>query len=254
MRPEYVDFHCHLDLYPDLNEAMARCDALRTATLAVTTTPKAFPRNRQIASRSEFVCVGLGLHPQLVAERAGELDLFERLLPETRYVGEVGLDAGSHHYRSFNTQKQTFRRILNLCAEAGGKVLSVHSVRAAKHVLDLIDECLPAHRGTVVLHWFTGSVAEVRRGVQMGCYFSVNERMLNTSTGRRVVDAIPDHRLLTETDGPFVERSGHPIPPADVQWAVRKIASVRGTSAQVVQTRIVENLQDVLRTNMTSGE
>src|SRR3546814_315899 len=115
MRPEFVDFHCHLDLYPDLKDAMARCDALRTATLAVTTTPKAFPRNRQLAMHSEFVRVGLGLHPQLVEERAGELDLFERLLSETRYVGEVGLDAGPRHYRSFELQKQTFRKILNLC-------------------------------------------------------------------------------------------------------------------------------------------
>src|SRR3546814_4711414 len=128
MRPEFVDFHCHLDLYPDLKDAMARCDALRTATLAVTTAPKAFPRNRQLAMHSEFVRVGLGLHPQLVEERAGELDLFERLLSETRYVGEVGLDAGPRHYRSFELQKQTFRKILNLCAEAGGKVLSVHRV------------------------------------------------------------------------------------------------------------------------------
>lgn len=246
MRPEFVDFHCHLDLYPDLKDAMARCDALRTATLAVTTTPKAFPRNRQLAMHSEFVRVGLGLHPQLVEERAGELDLFERLLSETRYVGEVGLDAGPRHYRSFELQKQTFRRILNLCAEAGGKVLSVHSVRSAKHVLDLIGECLPADRGTVVLHWFTGSVAEVRRGVQMGCFFSVNEKMLSSPNGRRVLSAIPDDRLLTETDGPFVERSGQPIGPGDVGPTLHEIAKVRGISARVVQTKIVENLRNLL--------
>jgi TatD DNase family protein len=246
MRPEFVDFHCHLDLYPDLKDAIARCDALRTATLAVTTTPKAFPRNRQLAMRSEFVRVGLGLHPQLVEERAGELNLFERLLSETRYVGEVGLDAAPRHFRSFERQKQTFRRILNLCADAGDKVLSVHSVRSAKHVLDLIEECLPADRGTVVLHWFTGSVAEAKRGVQMGCFFSVNERMLSSPNGRRVLGAIPDDRLLTETDGPFVERSGRPIGPGDVNPALHEIANVRGINVSVVQTKIVENLRNLL--------
>lgn len=253
MRPEFVDFHCHLDLYPDLKDAMARCDALRTATLAVTTTPKAFPRNRQFAMNSEFVRVALGLHPQLVEERVGELDLFERLLSETRYVGEVGLDAGPRHYRSFELQKQTFCRILKLCADAGGKVLSVHSVRSAKHVLDLIEECLPADRGTVVLHWFTGSVAEVRRGVQMGCFFSVNEKMLSSPNGRRVLGAIPDDRLLTETDGPFVERSGQPIGPGDVGPTLHAIANVRGISAPVVQSKIVENLRNVLRKDATTG-
>lgn len=253
MRPEFVDFHCHLDLYPDLKDAVARCDAIRAATLAVTTTPKAFPRNRQLAMNSEFVRVGLGLHPQLVEERAAELDLFEHLLPETRYVGEVGLDAGPRYYRSFELQKQAFRRILNLCADVGDKVLSVHSVRSAKHVLDLIEECLPADRGSVVLHWFTGSVAEVKRGVEMGCFFSVNEKMLSSPNGRRVLGAIPDDRLLTETDGPFVERSGQPIGPGDVEPTLHEIAKVRGISARVVQTKIIENLRSVLGKHAPEG-
>lgn len=42
MRPEYIDFHTHLDLYPDLAQAIAACDRNRIATLAVTTTPKAY--------------------------------------------------------------------------------------------------------------------------------------------------------------------------------------------------------------------
>ena len=62
MIPHYVDFHAHLDLYPDLRAAIAACDRRRTATLAVTTTPKAFARNAELAEVSEFVRVGLGLH------------------------------------------------------------------------------------------------------------------------------------------------------------------------------------------------
>jgi TatD DNase family protein len=242
MQPEFVDFHCHLDLYPDLSAAIAQCDRRRAATLAVTTTPKAFTRNRQFAANSQFVRVALGLHPQLVEERAGELNLFERLLPETRYVGEVGLDAGPHHYRSLEMQKRVFRTILTLCAQAGGKIVSAHSARAAKHVLDLVEECLPADRGTVVLHWFTGSAAEARRGVELGCYYSVNERMLTTPNGRRVLREIPDDRLLTETDGPFVERKGMPIEPGDVQPTLGTIAKLRDTVAEIVQARVVRNL------------
>jgi TatD DNase family protein len=246
MRPRFVDFHCHLDLYPELEDAIAQCDARRTATLAVTTTPKAFPRNRQLASRSAFVRVALGLHPQLVAERASELDLFAKYLPETRYVGEVGLDAGPRHYRSFDLQTNVFRTVLNLCAQAGDKVLSVHSVRAAKQVLDLVEECLPADRGAVVLHWFTGRGADVRRGVQLGCYFSVNERMLSSPNGCRIVREVPEDRLLTETDGPFVERYGKPIGPGDVLPALGALASIRDTAVETVQSQIVRNLGRLL--------
>ena len=245
MRPEYVDFHTHLDLYPDLSAAIAACDRQRTATLTVTTTPKAFVRNRELADVSEFVRVGLGLHPQLVAERSEEIALFEKLLPQSRYVGEVGLDAGPRHYRSLELQKSIFERILRLCACEGGKILSIHSVRAAKLVLDLLEKNLPSHRGTVVLHWFSGNVSEARRGIALGCYFSVNERMLASLNGRRILCEIPEGRLLTETDGPFVKRGGKPIPAGDVLQAVEEIAVARGRRVLDVQSLIVENLCNV---------
>src|SRR3546814_9431931 len=87
MRPDYVDFHTHLDLYPDLARAIAACDRTRVATLAVTTTPKAFERNVELSADSDFVGVGLGLNPPLVAVLHLGLDMFEQLLPRTRYVG-----------------------------------------------------------------------------------------------------------------------------------------------------------------------
>ena len=246
MRPDYVDFHTHLDLYPDLPAAIAACDRRRTATLTVTTTPKALVRNRELADASEFVRVGLGLHPQLVAERSGEIALFEKLLRRSRYVGEVGLDAGPRHYRSLELQKSVFERILRLCAEEGGKILSIHSTRATKAVLDLLEKHLPRHRGKAVLHWFSGSVGEVRRATMLGCYFSVNERMLASPNGRRILREIPGDRLLTETDGPFVERDGEPIPAGDVSRAVEEIAVAKECSVSDVRTLIIDNLRTLM--------
>ena len=248
MRPELVDFHCHLDLYPDLSVAIAACNVRRASTLAVTTTPKAFARNHELASKSRFVRVALGLHPQLVDQRAGELALFERLLPGTRYVGEVGLDAGPRHYRSFDKQKRVFCSVLRLCAKSGGKILSVHSVRAAKHVLDLVEEEFPKGCGAVVLHWFTGSAAEARRGVELGCYFSMNERMLASPSGRRVLDRVPCDRVLTETDGPFVERDGEPVGPGDVQRVLDVIAEFKGMPIEVVRAQVLANLTQLVST------
>ena len=245
MRPYYVDFHTHLDLYPDLPMAIEACDRRRTATLTVTTTPKAFVRNRELADVSEFVRVGLGLHPQLVAERSGEIALFEKLLPRSRYVGEVGLDAGPRHYRSLELQKSILERILRLCADEGEKILSMHSVRATKPVLDLLEKHLPRHRGTVVLHWFSGSVGEVRRAAALGCYFSVNERLLASPHGGRILAEIPEDRLLTETDGPFVERDGKPIPAGDVLRAVEEIAVLKRCGVSDIQSLIVDNLHNL---------
>jgi len=247
MNPDYVDFHAHLDLYPDLLEAIRSCDSGKTATLTVTTTPLAFERNNELAASSKFVRVGLGLHPQLVEERFGEIELFEKLLPQTRYVGEVGLDAGPRFYRSLDLQKQVFERVLRLCALSKGKVLSVHSVRATKAVLDMVEKYLPRDKGTVVLHWFTGNVSEVRRAVALGCYFSVNEQMLSSPNGLKVASAIPTDRLLTETDGPFVLRGKAPIPAGDVRRAISLLANALSIDEHEARHMVRGNLKAMLQ-------
>lgn len=227
-----VDFHCHLDLYPDHQAAIARAEAARIYTLTVTTTPKAWPRNHELTRHTRYVRAALGLHPQLVAERASELPLWERHLPETRYVGEVGLDAGPRFYKSLDVQKQVFQRVLARCEEAGDKILTVHSVRSAPAVLDMIEAHLPPQRGKVVLHWFTGSKSDARRAAALGCYFSINAEMTRTERGRDLIASIPLNRILTESDGPFTQAKGRPSEPADMPLATAAAASILGPSGE----------------------
>ena len=242
-----VDFHCHLDLYPDLEMAIKKAEAARIYTLAVTTTPKAWPRNFALTRDTRFVRAALGLHPQLVAERAGELALWEHYLPQTRYVGEVGLDAGPRFYKSLDTQKQVFRTVLERCAEAGDKILTVHSVRSVSMVLDMIERHLPRERGFVVMHWFTGTKADARRASEVGCYFSINADMMRSDRGRALVAELPMDRILTETDGPFTQIDGRPTEPSDVQKAIEAIAGVRNTTPEALKEAVTVNLRQLLR-------
>jgi TatD DNase family protein len=242
----FVDFHCHLDLYPDLAQSVAACEAARVFTLAVTTTPKAWRRNNELASKTRYVRAALGLHPQLVADRAHELKLWEELLPQSRYVGEVGLDAGPRFFRSLELQKQVFQQILSKCAKAGDKIVSVHSVRTVKSVLDMVEAHLPASRGRVVLHWFTGTKAEARRAVELGCYFSINYAMTTNEKHKAVLAELPLQRLLTETDGPFTKTADRPAEPPDAELVVVAMAKLRGQSAQTMCSQVMCNLKTML--------
>lgn len=243
--PNLVDFHCHLDLYPDFERAVERCDAAGVFTLTVTTTPKAWRRNADLTAPTKHVRAALGLHPQLVADRASEITLWEKLLPETRYVGEVGLDAGPRFYASFDAQKKAFGRVLDVCAEAGDKILSVHSVRAAKIVLDMIEARLPPDRGRVVLHWFTGSASDARRAVDLGCYFSINEAMLDKMKPA-VLASIPRERMLTETDGPFTRADSRAAEPIDAGRALKTLARLLGTTEPEAGGMVMANLRHLL--------
>jgi TatD DNase family protein len=245
--PKLVDFHCHLDLYPDFEKLVSECDRAGIYTLAVTTTPLAWQRNNELASRTTHVRAALGLHPQQVARYAAEIDLFEKLLPEAQYVGEVGLDASPAHYASFDQQRAVFERVLRACAAQGGKILSVHSVRSASKVLDMVEQLLPPDRGTVILHWFSGSKSEARRAAALGCWFSVNAQMLrNDRMVEIIATEMPGDRIITETDGPFVKSGKAPARPSDVQEAVRLLGPVLGRDHLQQQEVVLRNLRRLL--------
>lgn len=234
-----VDFHCHVDLYSDYVGLIAECDREQILTLAVTTTPKAWSRNRELAADSRYVHVGLGLHPQLVGERADELPLLERYLDSALFIGEVGLDASPRHYRTFAEQERVFERILEVCAEAGGKILSIHSVRCASKVLGYLEKHLLPDHGRAVMHWFTGSASEAARAASLGCYFSVNDAMLKAAKSRQVIAQLPLDRLLTETDGPFVMVNDRPARPRDTTKTLAGLAAARGMKSSAM-AEIVE--------------
>ncbi|WP_083403500.1 Qat anti-phage system TatD family nuclease QatD [Curtobacterium sp. MCBA15_016] len=208
-----IDFHCHLDLYPDpVNVATAALDR-NVGIVSVTTTPSAWPGTADLGSKYANVRTALGLHPQLAEEREHELRQFDRYLIETDFVGEVGLDGSPELRATWDAQLRVFRHILRSTREAGGKVVTVHSRRAASAVLDEL-EVLPP--GRVILHWFSGTVSEARRASEAGHYFSLGPAMLRGAKGRGLLNTIPRDRLLLETDGPFTRISGRPLIPTDI--------------------------------------
>lgn len=236
-----IDFHCHLDLFPDPSAAARRASASRAYVLSVTTTPKAWRNTSRLSASSPRIRTALGLHPQVAHERFGELPLFEALLPETGYVGEVGLDGSAEAKLHMPVQRQVFETILDMSARAGGRILSIHSRSAADAVL----ECLRGRpdAGTPVLHWFSGSAAQLRRAVDQGCWFSVGLPMTKSERGRAILAGIPRDRILTETDGPFVQNNGAAMEPADIGTTVAALARVWAIGADEVGALLLDNLK-----------
>lgn len=240
-----VDFHCHLDLFPDYVRAFAECDRVGIEVFTMTTTPRAWLRNWELAEKHKHIRPGLGLHPQLIAERGSEIKLWEDLLPRAKFVGEVGLDAGPCYVKSFEDQKQVFQRILRACNEAGGRILSVHSIRSAKTVLDMIERWLPPQKGKIILHWFTGGRTEAKRAVQLGCFFSVNHQMLHNPKNREMIAEIPADRILTETDGPFTKLAGKPCTPMDVTEVLKGLGAIWKKPVEDVGTIVFRNMMGI---------
>lgn len=195
------DAHVHLDFMANGKEVAADARAADVRLFAGTVTPDGFLAARERFSEFDNVDVGLGLHPWWV-ENEGDVEAFLELLGETRFVNEVGLDFGKRHEATRKVQVAVFRRIATACAAAGGKVLSVHSVHAAREAIDILEDAGTLDSCTCIFHWFTGPSDQLKRAIDAGCLFSVGPRMLATGKGREYVKAIPARQLLTETDSP----------------------------------------------------
>lgn len=240
-----IDLHCHLDLYPDPQAMVTECLNRQLYILSVTTVPSAFEGTAALAPAKSRIKTALGLHPELAAARARELVLFERLLPRTRYVGEVGLDGSRDHRATFDTQRGVFADVLRLCALAGGRVLSVHSRGATGHILDALGNEPSA--GRPVLHWYVGSAKQVARAAEMGCWFSVGPAMLASERGRSSAAAMPKERILPESDGPFGLIAGRPVRPWDAWSTVAGLAELWRESPQRTSDLLWSNLKALVK-------
>lgn len=238
-----IDFHCHLDLYSDPRSVIDECVRRGIHVLSVTTTPSAWRETARLTEKCPRIQTALGLHPQIAQERKIELPLFENLIDNVRYVGEVGLDGGHDSKKYQRDQLMVFRKILQLCCNAGGRVMSLHSRRAASDVLAELKKFPNA--GTPVLHWFSGSESELKLASDFGCWFSVGPGMMRSAKGKELIRSMPKSRLLTESDGPFVQIRGVAAFPWAVEETVSFLGDVWNCSTSEVYDQLRTNLQTI---------
>ncbi len=239
-----MDLHCHLDLYPEPRQVVTEVIKKKIFTLSVTTTPNAWQITNSLGSGSHFIQTALGLHPQIIAERHHEIENFEQHLEKTHFVGEIGLDGSNEYRKHYDLQKSVFEGILQLCARAGGKILSIHSKFAAGDVVTWLRR--NPKSGVPIFHWFSGNDTDLKAAVGLDSWFSIGPSMLRSKRSSAMIAKIPRNRILTETDGPFTRVGNRPQYPWDVQLAVTGLAKLWRISEAESDAILTENLKSLL--------
>ena len=90
-----IDFHTHLDLYPQAIQVAREASAKNTFTLAVTTSPRAWVATSRVLGSVPRIRIALGLHPEIATEKASERELLLESVSRTDFIGETGLDGSS---------------------------------------------------------------------------------------------------------------------------------------------------------------
>lgn len=218
---DLYDAHVHLDFMSNAREVALDAASKGLRLFANSVTPAGFVRTRALMGDLSNVDVGLGQHPWWVDQ--ADLKLFDELLPSTHWVGEVGLDF-SPKRASHQRQAEVFRHIISRCAEVAEKTISIHSVRAAAAVLDVLEETHCTHTCTCIFHWFSGSTEDLWRAIRMGCWFSVNEMQASTRRAKEQLKLIPANRLLLETDLPPTQ--GEPFSAQEIVESLQRTHSL----------------------------
>lgn len=227
------DMHCHLGFCEDAAQAARELAAAGVGAFSNTVTLAEFAAQQVALAGAANVRVGCGLHPWWVGEdAAADLDALCAAVKRQRFVGEVGLDFSPPHVATRQAQMAALSQVADVCGRVGGKVVSLHAVRAVDDVLDVLEGAgalAEASGNACIIHWFSGTSDQLTRARRLGAFFSVNPSMLQSKRGRAYAQAIPGNRLLLETDLPA--QAGAP-------WGVECVRQLLGqTACQLAELR-----------------
>ena len=242
-----IDSHAHLD-FPqfdgDRDAVIARArEAGLTAIVNVGTNLASSRASVALAEEYDFIYATVGIHPH-DAETSNQAALDElRSLadhPKVVAIGEIGLD----YYRDYSprpAQRQAFRDQLAL-ASALDRPVVIHSRDAHSEVFATLHEWT----GTGVLHTYAAGLEHLEEAIDMDFYIGISGPVTFSSADhlRAVAREVPLHRLLVETDCPYLTPAPHRgrrNEPAYVKLVAEAIAEARDEPIERIADTATEN-------------
>jgi TatD DNase family protein len=207
---ELIDTHCHLtfeQLADDLEAVLARSVAAGvTGWLTVGTDPKQNRKAVELTDKFKNMYAAVGIHPHeahdVTAETLKELKelaMGEKIVA----LGETGLDFHYNHSTP-SDQKRAFAAQLKIAKELSLPVI-IHCRDAFDETMEILDQYGRGIRG-VVFHCFSGSAVQAKIVLDYGFYISFTGVVTfkNADLIRKAAEIVPTHRLMLETDCPYM--------------------------------------------------
>jgi TatD DNase family protein len=252
---ELIDSHAHIDFpqFAEDREAMlerARAAGV-TALLAVGTGPgpEKLDAALPFAEQHDWIYATVGIHPHEAKEVTPQH--FEQLAtlakrPRVIAWGEIGLD---YHYDHSPREVQTrvFRKQMALAREAKLPII-IHCREAWSDCLNLIEKDWRSSGLAGILHCFSSTLEDAKRGIEMGFLisFAGNSTYPKAQNLRDIAKALPLENLLIETDAPYLAPQpyrGKRNEPAYVAEVARTLASVRNLPPEEVASTTAANFR-----------
>ena len=179
-----IDTHCHFDMMPNPEAFIRQREKDGDIVIGMTNLPSHFEMGFPHVGGFRHIRLALGLHPLLAADNKREISRFKRLVDQTSYIGEIGLDFSREGVATKNDQVKVLRELLAVI-RGKKKIVSVHSRKAERELFDLLCEY---EMENVVFHWYSGPTELIPEIISKGYYFSVNEAMTVSKNGCSIIE------------------------------------------------------------------
>jgi TatD DNase family protein len=250
---QLFDSHCHLDdasYDADREAVLARARTAGVAAMMVAGID--IPRSCQAVAMAEAhrdIFAAVGVHPH-DANQCSEAVLAQlkqmAAHPKVMAWGETGLDF-NRMYSPRDVQEKGFHRQVEIALELDLPLI-FHERDSEGRFLEIL-RSFNGQRLRGVVHCFSGSPGELEAYLQMGLCIGITGIVTMKARGtdlRAMINAIPEDRLLVETDAPYLtpapERNRHRRnEPAFVHTTLCKVADVRQADPATLAAAIWHN-------------
>ena len=278
-----IDTHAHLnftDFAKDYREVIAVCRAQGISVINVGTNYLTSKRAVEVAESETGVFAAIGLHalnigysqtenktcehtattvlekPEDFLECDFDSGLYKKLAESKKVVaiGEVGLD---YYYKPKTNKKFSEFRQKQLAILKKQTDLAcdldlpvIFHVRMAHEdlIAFLREELKTGNRIRGVIHCFTGTVEQAKTYLDFGFYIGLNGIIFKMDLVE-VIAALPDNRILFETDCPYLtppQTSGR-NEPVNMKYVIERVTAVRKTGFDKIAKTACDNAMEFFK-------
>lgn len=235
----------HESFRPDFDQVLQRAHAHGVTQMIVTGASAAGSRMALALAQAYpgvlYATAGVHPHHAIDYDDATDAELRAHLQAgEVKAVGETGLDYHRNHSPPA-AQIEAFERQLQIAVDCG-KPLFLHQREAHADFMAVLRN-FRDRLGKIVVHCFTGTREEMVDYLDAGWHIGITGWLCDERRGqhlREIVGNIPAHRLMVETDAPYLlPRTLKPMPkdrrnePAFLPHIVEELARDRGEDVAI---------------------
>jgi TatD DNase family protein len=241
-------------LYPSAAAIVKRAKAAGVVGVVVSPIePKFYPKAIDLVERfPNFIWMTFGLHPPRTTPRFVKqcVRFIREHADRIVAIGEVGLDYyWVKEEAQRELQRRNFANFIRLADELK-LPLVVHSREAEADAIRILKE---ERVRNVQLHCFNNQDL-VAEAASQKWFMSVPTSVVSRRRMQRIAEVMPLENMLLETDAPWLAPEyGQQNEPANLPFAVTKIAELKGTTEESVAKITTENALEFFQLELQEG-